>query len=63
MSLHSQFYKGSKIRLIKKDGSQIIAKFIASDEKKNIITDKGYFRKRELRSCNYFKPFQHEMKD
>ncbi len=58
---HTQFTKGAKIRVIEKDGTVTIAKFIMKVGKKMIRTDKGDFRVIDIRSANYYKPLPHEM--
>ena len=61
MTIHSSFHKGSKIRVILNDGTVIITKFIRKTEQNVIVTEAGEFRKRDLRSCNYYKPLPHEI--
>lgn len=58
--IHSTFYTGSKIRLIFKDGSQVIAKYKQTRKGKKILTDKGDFNILDIRSANYYKPLPHE---
>lgn len=60
--LHGSFHKGAKIRIVLRNGRQIITKFRQTDKHHTIITDDGEFRKRDLRSCNYYKPHPHEQK-
>lgn len=59
--IHSSFYTGSKIRIIEKDGTVTIAKFLENRKGKKIITDKGEFRFLDIRSVNYYKPLPHEI--
>lgn len=57
--IHTSFYTGSKIRVIFKDGTQLIAKY--REHKKNLIfTDKGKLKLLDIRSIGYYKPFPHE---
>ncbi len=60
--IHSTFYTGSKIRIILKDGIQVIAKYRSTRKGKKIITDKGDFNILDIRSANYYKPLPHETK-
>lgn len=65
-STHTSFYKGSKIRIIFRDRSVLIAKFIEKLGKKKMriqlpngeIAD---IRCDDLSSCNYYKPLPHEL--
>jgi len=59
--IHTSFYTGAKIRVIFKDGSQLIAKY--REHKKNkILTDKGVLNLLDIRAISYYKPFPHERK-
>ena len=58
---HTSFYKGSKIRLIMRDGTIIIAKFIEKHGKKLLRTDRGDFRVADIRAANSYKPLAHEL--
>lgn len=63
---HSSFYKGSKIRMIFRDGTVTIGKFVEKLSKKEIRVELASGTKRDirlidLRSCNYYKPLQHEL--
>lgn len=60
MSLHWSFHKGSKIRIILNDGTVIITKYKMT-ENQILKTEDGSFRKREVRSCCYYKPLPHEI--
>ncbi len=62
---HTSFYKGSKIRIIYRDGTVTIAKFIEKRSKKlmRIQLASGDIidiRTADLSSCNYYKPLPHE---
>lgn len=57
---HTSFFKGSKIRIILRDGTVIVAKFIEKLGRKYIRTDHGDIRIADLRSANYYKPLPHE---
>lgn len=59
--IHSAFRQGTKIRIILKSGSQVIAKFRESKKNRLITLDKGEFDFRNLRSVNYFKPLPFEI--
>ena len=64
-STHTTFYKGSPIRIIFRDGSQLIAKFLEKRSMKQMrvkLAD-GEIRDiniGEIRSCGYYKPLKHE---
>lgn len=60
---HTSFYTGSKIRIIFRDGTVIIAKFKERLGHRALRTDKGDFRLADIRSANYFKPLPHELKN
>ncbi|MGD1524007.1 hypothetical protein [Vibrio owensii] len=55
MTVHSNFRKKQKILIIKRNGEQVIARYLDTKSGK-IITDKGTFGKDELRSTNIYKP-------
>lgn len=65
-STHTRFKKGSKIRIIFRNGTVWIAKFLEKRSEKILriqmldgeIRD---FRTADLRSCNYYKPLPHEL--
>ena len=62
---HSSFYKGSKIRIIFRDGSVNIAKFLEKLSKKAIRVQLASGAIKDIRlgdttSCNYYKPLPHE---
>lgn len=65
-STHTSFFKGSKIRIIFRDGTVVIGKFIEKLSEKLIrvrlasgkIQD---IRTADLSSCNYYKPLPHEL--
>ena len=64
-STHTSFFKGSKIRIIFRDGSVTIAKFIDKKNRKLMRVqlasgDIKDIRINDLASCNYFKPLAHE---
>ena len=61
MSLHWSFHKGSKVRIILKDGTVIITKYKMTDNQ-ILVTEAGRFRKRQVSSCCYYKPLPHEIK-
>lgn len=58
--IHSAFRQGTKIRIILKNGDQIIAKFKES-KRNRLITDKGDFDFNDCRSVNYYKPLSFEL--
>lgn len=60
VGIHSGFYKGSKIRVIWSDGTQLITKFIDRLGQDKIKTAAGILNLKDMRSCNYYKPLQHE---
>ena len=65
---HSSFYKGSKIRIIFRDGRVNIAKFIEKLSNKEIRVeysngDRKDIKLADLTSCNYYKPLPHELVD
>jgi hypothetical protein len=60
VAIHSSFYKGSKIRVIWHDGSQLITKFIDKLSDRKIRTSHGDLVLAGMRSCNYYKPHPHE---
>lgn len=65
-STHTSFFKGSKIRVILRDGTVIIAKFIEKRSKKEIRVQLASgkiidIRTDNLSSCNYYKPLPHEL--
>ena len=62
---HTSFYKGSKIRIIFRDKTVCIAKFLEKRSKKLIRVQLASgtirdFRTADLSSCNYYKPLAHE---
>jgi len=64
-STHTSFFKGSKIRIIFRDGTVTIAKFVEqlSVKKMRVQLASGDIkdiRTTDLSSCNYYKPLQHE---
>lgn len=61
VAIHSSFYKGSKIRVIWHDGTQLITKFIEKLSAKKLRTTDGDLNLADMRSCNYYKPHPHEM--
>lgn len=60
--IHSAFRQGTKIRIILKNGGQVIARFKESKKNRLITLDKGEFNFLDLRSVNYYKPLKHERK-
>lgn len=59
---HTTFYTGSKIRIILKNGTVIIAKFKEKLGQIKIRTfDKGDIYIGDIRSANYYKPLPHEL--
>lgn len=65
-STHTSFFKGSKIRMIFRDKTVIIAKFIGKLSVKRIrvqLSDGQIkdFNTADLSSCNYYKPLPHEL--
>lgn len=63
---HSSFYKGSKIRIIFRDGSVTVAKFLEKRSDKAIRVQLVSGTIKDIRladttSCNYYKPLPHEM--
>jgi hypothetical protein len=58
--IHSRFTKGAPIRLILKDGKQVITKFVDYRKGKSINTRHGEFRILDIRSANYYKPLPWE---
>lgn len=61
VAIHSSFKKGSKIRVIYKDGTQVITRFIEKLNQKKIRTSEGELLLNDMRSCNYYKPHPHEI--
>ena len=64
-STHTTFYKGSKIRIIFRDGSQLIAKFLEKRSMKEMRVQLANGEIRDvripdIRSCGYYKPLKHE---
>ena len=64
-STHTTFYKGAKIRIIFRDGSQLIAKFLEKRSMKLMRVQLADGEVRdiripEIRSCGYYKPLKHE---
>lgn len=64
-STHTRFTKGSKIRIIFRDRSVLIARFVDKRSKKlmQVRTLEGedrIIRTNDLSSCNYYKPLPHE---
>ena len=64
-STHTTFYKGAKIRIIFRDGAQVVAKFVEkrSDKVIRVQLSDGEIRDikvASLRSCGYYKPLAHE---
>ncbi len=57
---HTSFIKGSKIRIILRDGTQIISKFIQKEGRKRIKLEAGTVNIIDIRSANYYKPHPHE---
>lgn len=66
---HTSFFKGSKIRIILKDGTQIVAKFIDKINHRSLkieLTEPNGTKRmtevlqKDLRSANYYKPLPHE---
>ncbi len=57
---HTSFIKGAKIRVILRDGSVHIGKFISKIGKKKVETSVGEFNVIDIRSANYYKPLPHE---
>lgn len=65
-STHTSFNKGSKIRIIFRDGNVVIAKFIEKLSHKLIRVqlasgDIVDIKTTNLSSCNYYKPLPHEL--
>lgn len=63
---HTSFYKGSKVRMIFRDGNVVIGKFLDKLNRKQIRVqlasgDIQDVRIADLRSCNYYKPLSHEL--
>lgn len=59
---HTTFYTGSKIRIVMRDGSVIIAKYKETRKGKSILTfDHGQIDLVNVRSANYYKPLPHEL--
>lgn len=57
---HTAFFTGSKIRMVFRDGSVIIAKFKEKHGRK-LVTDKGSFNIIDISAASYYKPLQHEL--
>lgn len=65
-STHTSFQRGSKIRIIFRDGVVTIAKFLEKRSEKILRVqlasgDIKDIRTTDLRSCNYYKPLPHEL--
>lgn len=65
-STHTSFFKGSKIRMIFRDGNVIIAKFLEKRSQKLLRVrlasgDTMDVKTADLSSCNYYKPLPHEL--
>lgn len=65
-STHTSFRKGSRIRIIFRDGTSVIAKFIETlgDKWMRVRDNDGKIIDvsiSEIRSCNYYKPLPHEV--
>lgn len=63
---HSSFFKGSKVRMIFRDGTVTIGKFIEKVSVKLIRVQLASgkiedIRLADLTSCNYYKPLPHEL--
>lgn len=63
---HTSFFKGSKIRVIFRDGAVVIGKFIEKLNRKAIRVELASgatedFLIRDIRSANYYKPLPHEL--
>ncbi len=65
-STHTSFSKGSKIRIIFRDGTVTIAKFLDKKNRKLLRVQLASgtikdIRVNDLASCNYYKPLPHEL--
>lgn len=66
-STHTSFARGSKIRIIFRDKSVVVARFIAKLSEKRmriqlLTGERQDIRTADLSSCNYYKPLPHELK-
>jgi hypothetical protein len=62
-SIHTLFPRGAKIRIIMRDGSQMICKFIEKPNDRKIRTSKGVFEISNIRSADFYKPLKHEIEN
>lgn len=63
---HTSFFKGSKIRVIFRDGAVVIGKFVEKLNRKAIRVELASgavedLRIADIRSANYYKPLPHEL--
>jgi hypothetical protein len=58
--IHSSFNQGSKIRLIFKDGTQVVTKYLGHRKGKSIQTEAGTFKILDIRAADYYKPLPWE---